>query len=214
MGIDMLLQRALSRGWNLGNLCPAIYGAFQIGIEMPQGCKSHRVPVPNGLVCVLFVPDAQPEGAPLSQQPVERKAAIFNVGRMALLVNCFCSNNFAMFGKATEDTLMQPHVSSQFPYVQHVVQAAIDAGASGAVAAGYGPSVMALITGRSGDIMAQSSFNELERAVAKAMLSRADVDGVPGQIFITKPSDVGAHVLAEKSDLCANLGTDRIVYFQ
>merc|ERR1712113_883454 len=144
----------------------------------------------------------------------DRQAAIFNVGRMALLTNCFCSGNFDMFQKSTEDTLTQPHCLSQFPFVSKVVQAAVDAGATGSFPCGYGPSVMALITGRTGDILAQSSFNELERGVAKAMLSKADAEGVPGKVFITKPSDEGAHVLAEKSELCANLGTDRIVYFQ
>jgi len=213
-GLDTLLQQAISRGWNPGNVCPAIYGALQIGTGSSTGFESHRVPMPNGLVCVLWVPGNLNEGERLPKQAVDRKAAIFNVGRMALLTNCFCTGNFEMFSKATEDTLAQPHCASQFPFVTSICQAAVDAGASGAFACGYGPSVMALITGRTGDILAQSSFEDLERAVAKAMLSKADEVGQPGRILIAKPADVGAHVLAQKSELASSADGGRIVYFQ
>lgn len=216
-GVDVMLQAAISRGWNPGHVCPAIYGALQIGVlnpTMQSSCRSHRVPVPHGLVCVIFVPDGLAEGPGLSEQPVDRKAAIFNVGRTALLVNCFCHGKFEMFGKAVQDTLAQQQWTSKFPFLSDVMQAAVAAGAAGATPCGYGPSVMALITGRTGDVLAQSSSNELERSVAKAMLSKAEELGTTGQILIAKPADVGAHVVAQKSDLGVPEDNNRISYFQ
>jgi len=213
-GVDSLLQTAIGRGWNPGNVCPAIYGALQIGTDTFKGFRSHRVPVPTGLVCVIFIPDGQEEGQALPPQPVDRKAAIFNVGRAALLINCFCSGDFSMFSKATEDTLAQPHVASQFAHLTPVLQAAMEAGAAGAVPCGYGPAAMALITGRSGDVMAQSASNQLERGVAKAMLDRAEEVGLSGQVLITKPADVGAHVVASKTAIGAPDPEGRIAYFQ
>jgi len=96
IAVHGLLQTAIQQGSNAGNVCPAIYGALQIATETPSGWRSHRVPLPTGLVCVIFVPEGLQEGKPLPQQPVDRKAAIFNVGRVALLVNCFCTKNFAI----------------------------------------------------------------------------------------------------------------------
>lgn len=212
--VDKLLQLAVSRGWNAGCVCPSVYGALQIGIETGAGWRSHRVPVPSGLVCVLFVPDGHTEGTPLPPKPVARKDAIFNVGRCALLINCFCTGNFEAFQKATEDTLASPHCQAQFPFLKPIIQAAVDAGAAGACVCGYGPSVMALITGRSGDVMAQSASNQLERDVAKAMLDRAGESDVEGQVLIAKPTDSGAHVVADKSALGAAEDVGRISYFQ
>jgi len=212
--VDTLMQLAISRGWSPGNVCPAIYGALQIGVETPSGFRGHRVPTPNGLVCVLFVPNDQPDGVSLPKQPVERKAAIANVGHMALLINCFCSGDFDMFAKAADDAIGRSHRDAQFPYMHSVVECAGEAGATGVFQCGYGPSVMALITGRTGDVLAQSSSNELERAVAKAMLSKADELGCAGRVLIAKPADIGAHVVAQKSELGVHEDNERIIYFQ
>lgn len=211
--LETLLRATVLRGWNPGNVCPAVYGALQIGINMDSGLRSHRVPTPNGLVCVIFVPDESEEGTGLPDQPVDRKAAIFNVGRVALLINCFCTGEFAVFQKATEDALAQPLCKAQFPFLAPVIQAAVGAGAAGACPCAYGPSVMALITGRSGDVLAQSASNQLERGVATAMLSKAEELGISGQVLIAKPADVGAHVIAQKSELAA-ADSSRITYFQ
>eukprot|EP00913_Durusdinium_trenchii_P036052 g33734.t1 len=98
-GVEALLQAAIARGWNPGNVCPAIYGALQIGIHTPSGMRSHRVPIPHGLVLCLFVPDGKEEDVGLDIEMVERQKAIFNVGRCALLINVFCTQEFSKFQK-------------------------------------------------------------------------------------------------------------------
>lgn len=213
-GVDMMLQEAVSRGWNAANVAPAIYGALQIAVKTSSGMRSHRVPLPNGLICVIFVPDGLQSSKGLPSQPVDRKAAVPNVGRTALLVNCFCSNNFDMFQKVMESTLAHDKILEQSPLISPLIQAALEAGATGACPCGYGPSVMALITGRSGDVLAQSASNQLLQKVAKAMLSKAEEHGKTGEILIAKPADVGAHVVSQKSEFGASRGGGRIVYFQ
>eukprot|EP00434_Breviolum_minutum_P028157 symbB.v1.2.024912.t1/scaffold2390.1/size80330/11 len=94
-GVEALLQAAIARGWNPGNVCPAIYGAIQIGIHTPNGMRSHRVPCPHGLVLCLFVPDGQEEETGLDMELVDRQKAIFNVGRIALLINVFSTQDFS-----------------------------------------------------------------------------------------------------------------------
>ncbi|CAE7590603.1 thrB [Symbiodinium sp. CCMP2456] len=212
--VDALLQATIARGWNPGNVCPAIYGALQIGIPTVSGTRSHRVPIPNGMVLCLFVPDAKEEGQRLEVESVERRNAIFNVGRSALLINCFATQDFGKFQKASEDFLATPTILEKFPHIRPVSQAALAAGASGACACGYGPSVMALIQGRTGDVLAQSASNQLEQNVGKAMLTAGEECLVNGQILIAKPVDVGAHVVAQKSTLGQSDEKSRIVYFQ
>jgi len=172
------------------------------------------VPIPNGLVLCLFVPDAKEEGKALEVDTVERRNAIFNVGRSALLINCFATQDFAKFQKASEDFLASPKILEIFPHIKAVSQAALAAGASGACACGYGPAVMALIQGRTGDVLAQSASNQLEQDVAKAMLTAGEECLVNGQILIAKPVDVGAHVVAQKSTLGPSDEKSRILYFQ
>lgn len=145
---------------------------------------------------------------------VDRQKAIFNVGRVALLINVFSTQDFSKFQKASEDSLALPHIAGKFPYIKGVCQAALAAGASGACAAGYGPSVLALLPGRTGDVLAQSASNQLEQDVAKAMLKAAEEKSISGQILIAKPCDVGAHVVAQKSALGPADEQSRISYYQ
>jgi len=213
-GTEVILQQAIAKDYNPANICPAVYGGLQIGVEgRIEGWQSHRVPVPKGLVCAIFVPEGLDEGERVAlTKPLDRADAIFNVGRTAVLINAFCKGDFTMLGLAMEDTLHQPQETQRYPHITPVIKAAVAAGAAGACVSGNGPSVMALITGRSGDVLAQSSFSQVERDVAKAMLETAKNVGTSGQVLIAKPADVGAHVVAQKSDLSA--ADSRVVYFQ
>ncbi|CAE7453901.1 thrB [Symbiodinium sp. CCMP2592] len=187
----------------------------------------HRIPFNKGLgaasasfvggflaASVLSAEAKKEEGGRLEVESVERRNAIFNVGRSALLINCFATQDFAKFQKASEDFLASPTILEKFPHIRPVSQAALAAGASGACACGYGPSVMALIQGRTGDVLAQSASNQLEQNVGKAMLTAGEECLVNGQILIAKPVDVGAHVVAQKSTLGQSDEKSRIVYFQ
>lgn len=214
-GLNKLQKHAAKRGWNLGNVCPAIHGGIQIGIETVRGFHSHRVPLQSALLCIIFVPENLTEGkAPEKDGKIDRQSAISNLSRMALLTNAFCTGNFDMLTKATENSLALTAASSQFPFVSAVCQAATDAGAVGAFPANYGPAVVALIAGFTGDLFAQSSFTRRQDAVANAMLAAADAAGIPGNVMIAKTSEVGAHVLAQKSDLGRGNTASRIVFHQ
>ena len=54
---------------------------------------------------------------------VERQKAIFNVGRCALLINVFSTQDFSKFQKASEDSLALPQISEKFPYIKAVCHA-------------------------------------------------------------------------------------------
>ena len=82
---------------------------------------------------------------------------------------------------ATEDKIHQPKRSEIFPAMKYVFRAAKSAGALGVFLSGGGSSVMAL---------ANSRF----MTIGYEMLDAADKIGVPGEIKVIKPTQLGAQI--------------------
>jgi len=76
-----------------------------------------------------------------------------------------------------------------------VIEAAMEAGAHCAYLSGAGPSILALTSSAAGDVFTQRQEERNEQAVADAMAKAAEANGTPGRIFITEPTQRGAHVL-------------------
>lgn len=53
----LLLQLAAEEEGHADNVAPAIYGGFQIAFRAEDQWITQRVSLPNGLQCVLFIPD-------------------------------------------------------------------------------------------------------------------------------------------------------------
>ena len=73
-----------------------------------------------------------------------RADAIFNASRCALLVRALAIGDHASLRVAMQDRWHQDARFALMPGAQAIVDAALDAGASGAALAGAGPSVIAL----------------------------------------------------------------------
>jgi hypothetical protein len=105
---------AISAG-HTDNLAPCIYGGAQIGVfdTDQKRWDTHAVPVPNGLRCVIFTPDTPMStefARSILPKMIDRKDAVFNLGRTALLVLAFCTDRLELLKTATEDRLHQPCV--------------------------------------------------------------------------------------------------------
>ena len=88
----LLLQLAATEEGHADNVAPAIYGGFQIAFNTEEQWITQRVALPEGLQCVLFIPDAEmstTEARAVLPASVSYKDAIFNISRAAMLVNCF-----------------------------------------------------------------------------------------------------------------------------
>ena len=53
----LLLQLAAEEEGHADNVAPAIYGGFQIAFSSEEQWITQRVSIPDGLQCVLFIPD-------------------------------------------------------------------------------------------------------------------------------------------------------------
>lgn len=200
------LQLAASVEGHVDNLAPCIYGGLQIGVHTGSRWYTTSVSVPSGLQCILFTPDKRQdtEGArAILPRSIDREDAVFNIGRTALLINAFASGQLDDLTLATQDRLHQPQRAGIMPALLPVIAAATAAGAKGSFLSGAGSSIMALTTGRKGDVHGQRAAERRDLDVARAMAAAAAGVGVTGRILVTQPTQMGAHVVAVNGDATA-----------
>ena len=102
------------------------------------------------LNAVLFIPDFCIEThQSRSNLPstYSRSDLIYNVGRVALLINAFSKNDLSLLNIATKDKIHQPYRSGSIPGFKVITRAAINGGAFGVYISGSGPTIVALTTG-------------------------------------------------------------------
>ena len=108
--------------------CPCHDHGLQIGYSDNGTWHTSAVPVPADVQCVVFVPNVTPMATPAasgdSSAPahattktgaarailpptIPRTDAVFNISRVALLVNAFATNQLDLLATATQDALHQ-----------------------------------------------------------------------------------------------------------
>ncbi|CAE7784255.1 thrB [Symbiodinium sp. CCMP2592] len=214
---EELLQIATNIEGHPDNVAPCIYGGFQLGIHNGKRWWTDRVTMPHGLMCVVFCPDHATETSEarlLLKEQIALKDAIFNCGRVAVLVAAFATGNMDWLRHGTEDALHQEQRAPIHPHLKPLIRAALDAGAQGACLSGAGPAVIAFTSGRCGDVIAQNASEREEFNVAEALLSAADAIGCPGHVLITKPVEHGGYIVSETKVSDPDSRESRIHYVQ
>lgn len=196
-GEEELLQIAAEIEGHPDNVAPAIYGGVQIGMKVDRW-YSERVNLPAGLQVVIFIPDhvgKTSDARKVLPKNYNITDVVFNIGRVAWLVNALNNNSLHNLRFGVQDRLHQPQRGENvYKHLHPMIDAAEKAGACACYLSGAGPSVLAITSGASGDIFAQREKERVDKAVADAMLSAAASVGVKGQVFITEPVLTGAFV--------------------
>ena len=180
-----LLHLAVSLEGHADNVTPALLGGCQVVVRDGDSVISDTVPLPPDLTTIIFVPDAPmstQEARSILPRTVSREDAVYNLGRVALLVNALSSGHLENLRVATQDQLHQPARENIFPAMKYVFRSALDAGALGVFLSGGGSSIMALATSRA-------------MTIGYEMANAADKVGVPGDLKIIRPSLQGAHIV-------------------
>ena len=183
---ERLLQLAATLEGHPDNVAPALLGGCQVVVRDGDRLMTASVPIPPELKAVVFVPQitmSTQKARAILPTMVSRDDAVYNLGRVALLVNALATGQVEQLGVATQDRLHQPERESIFPAMRHIFRAARDAGALGVFLSGGGSSVLAL---------ASSGVADIGREMAKA----AEHAGVQGSIRVSTPSSLGAHVVS------------------
>ena len=182
---DDLLQIAASIEGHPDNVAPAIFGGMQVAVNHNDRIVAAPVPVPEALSAVLYVPNVPmptEEARGLLGSEVPRSDAVFNIGRAALLVRAMATGDLEGLDIATDDRLHQPARRTIFFPMNNIIRAALGAGARGAFLSGAGSSVLALAT-------------EKEFTIGYEMADAAVKSGLDGEVVITRPTDMGVHVV-------------------
>lgn len=214
---EELLQIATNIEGHPDNVAPCIYGGFQLGIHNGLRWWTDRVDMPHGLMCVVFCPDHATETSEarlLLKEQIALQDAIFNCGRVAVLVAAFATGNMEWLRHGTEDALHQEQRAPIHPHLKPLIRAALDAGAHGACLSGAGPAVIAFTSGRCGDVIAQNASEREEFNVAEAFLAAADEINCPGHVLITKPVEHGGYIVSETQVMDPENRRSRIHYVQ
>ena len=181
-----LLELAVEVEGHPDNAAPALFGGCQIVVGNGANLITCHVPVPEDLRAVLFIPDiSMPTDQARALLPAEvpRRDAVYNMGRVALLVRAFATGDLAYLATATEDRLHQPARQQIFPAMKNIFRAAMSAGALGVFLSGAGSTVLALTKGK-------------EFTVGYEMADAANKSGVGGRVKVTRPSNQGVDVSA------------------
>ncbi len=122
------------------NAAPSVFG----GTYIIAGDVHHRVEagMPGNLL--FWVPDVETltdESRECLPTSVPRSDAVFNLGRIALLVAAMYEGRLDLLRQATEDRLHQPPRFASCPMADAAYRAALDAGAAAAWLSGSGPTV-------------------------------------------------------------------------
>ncbi|MBI4201128.1 MAG: homoserine kinase, partial [Chloroflexi bacterium] len=144
------------------------------------------VPVPSELRAVLLIPDIPMPTAQARQilpGQVRREDAVYNMGRVALLVNALATGRVEDLRVATQDRLHQPARMALLPPMRLLFESALNAGALGVFLSGAGSTILALTRGE-------------EATVANAMADAASKAGLRAEAKITRPSPQGAQVVS------------------
>lgn len=140
-----LLELATEIEGHPDNVAPALFGGLTLINQTESGLHLECIPVPT-LTSVIVLPDftlptAQARAALPAQ--ITRQDAIFNIGRMGLLVRALQTGDHDKLRLAMEDRLHQPYRLPLVPGLVEAFAAAYSAGASGVALSGAGPSLIA-----------------------------------------------------------------------
>jgi homoserine kinase len=186
---DELLPHAvqLEPGRHPDNVAPALLGGLVVNVLAGDRVTSLRVPFPDDLKAVLFIPHFTMDtvqGRALMPAQYPTADVVFNSSRVALFLAALSKRRYDLLRLAMEDRMHQPYRARIFPAMPTLIQAALDAGAHGACLSGGGSSILALATG---DLV----------KIGEAMRHAAKASGIDGIARVHSVSSQGASLEVE-----------------
>jgi len=186
LGLEEILPLGAELEGHADNIAPALFGGLQVAVWDGQRVTHVAVPPPPRLKVVLLVPERTmptDESRRLLPSPVAREDAVFNVGRVALLVAALAAGRLDLLDAATADRLHQPARSRLLPGMDQMMAAARKAGALCAYLSGGGSTIAAWTV-------------EDGEEIADAMRRTAEAAGSGGRTIVTRPSESGAEIIS------------------
>jgi homoserine kinase len=160
------------------NVAAAAFGGVQM---LAPGIRPLPTPEVDLALFVAHHPASTDEARKLLPERVPLADAVFNLGRMASLVDALHRHDYELLGEAVHDRLHQPYRQHLYPWTAEVMKRACQAGGYGAAISGAGPTVVALCPSGQG------------QRIASAMAEAAIPYGYP---LVTRVAESGMSVMA------------------
>ncbi|HZD10858.1 MAG TPA: homoserine kinase [Candidatus Binatia bacterium] len=140
-----LLDMAVDIEGHPDNMAPALYGGLVLANSDGEHLLVEHLPIADQRVVVVLPHFSLPtvEARAVLPRQISFPDAIFNVGRMAMLVRALAEGDYAKLDHAMQDRLHQPYRVPLIPGMQAAFRAARAAGAQGVALSGAGPGVIA-----------------------------------------------------------------------
>jgi homoserine kinase len=155
------------------NAAASVFGGL-VAATMVEGRPVHApLPLSHQLAFVVIVPErnlATPEARGVLPETLTRADAVFNLGRMGLLLAGLADPAF-LVAAATGDRIHQPARTALFPEAPELLGALVGAGAPAASWSGAGPALIGMV--HPGSVATV-------RAAAESAL---EASGVPGRVL-------------------------------
>ena len=183
--VDELLEFGARMEGHPDNIAACLLGGVQVSVATDRGVRHCSVAVQSPPRLVLYVPEVRMDtrtARELLPREVSLEAAVYNIGRAALLVAALSNGRTDLLRTATEDALHQLARSRMLPAMPRLFAAALEAGAYGTFLSGAGSSILAL----TGEREAQ--------AVADAFTVTAAGEGLSGRVLRGCIAEQGAMV--------------------
>ncbi len=181
-GPETLLRMAADLEGHADNAAAAVLGGFVIVTQGQTGWITRRYNLP-ALNAAVVVPDFHlPTHSARAALPksVDLEDAVFNIGRMGLVIDALRSGDMALLAQAMQDRLHQPYRLALIPGGAEALQAAARHGAAVALS-GAGPGVIAF---------GQGDLSEVAAAISSAF----EQAGLSARAWILPVSNQGLSV--------------------
>ena len=146
-----LLTTACELEGHPDNIAAALLGGLTVSCEVPGALRVLRAAWPESLAIVVATPEqhlATKASRAVLPEMISRADAIFNVQRVAFLLEALRTSDFALLREALEDRLHQPYRAAIVPGLKEALELRHPS-LLGACLSGAGPSVVALAQAQS-----------------------------------------------------------------
>ncbi len=161
-----LLTTACELEGHPDNIAAALLGGLTVSCEVPGALRVLRATWPESLAIVVVTPEqhlATKASRAVLPEMVSRADAIFNVQRVAFLLEALRTADFALLREALEDRLHQPYRASIVPGLSEAL-ALRHPSLLGVCLSGAGPSIVAL---------AQQNLDEVSALLAEIFIRKS-----------------------------------------
>ena len=176
---EELLDLALPLEGHPDNITPALLGGLTVATVVDGKVRCVKLPVPEGLSAVAVIPEFHLSTAKARRAlppTVPRADAVFNVGRVALLLAAMQSGRLDLLRGAVQDRLHQPYRAPLVPGMDEVLTEGEAAGALACFLSGAGPTLLALVTGDGTAIGERMARRWMEQANVTARVLGLPID--------------------------------------